>query len=78
MAPLRTTSLPRLRRVLSGRGWWRALGLRAGTDEVDGYRIHAVEAGAGGETVVLLHGLSGSARWWQRNIPALAATRRVV
>jgi len=45
--------------------------------EVGAYRIHWVAAGAGDETVVLLHGLSGSARWWQRNIPALAVARRV-
>lgn len=26
-----------------------------------------------GQPLLLIHGLSGSARWWQRNIPALAA-----
>ena len=25
-----------------------------------------------GEPVVLVHGFSGSTRWWSRNIPALA------
>lgn len=52
--------------------------LRARTDDIDVWRVHSVEAGEGSETVVLLHGLSGSSRWWQRNIPALAGTRRMV
>jgi pimeloyl-ACP methyl ester carboxylesterase len=54
------------------------MGLRSGSSDVGRYRIHWVEAGAGAETVVLLHGLSGSSRWWQRNIPALAGSRRVM
>src|SRR5437870_3431829 len=54
------------------------LGLGARTSDVGAFRVHWVEAGAGGETVVLLHGLSGSSRWWQRNLPALAARRRVI
>ncbi|HMQ35371.1 MAG TPA: alpha/beta fold hydrolase [Chloroflexaceae bacterium] len=33
-------------------------------------------AGAG-PPVVLVHGLSGSTRWWRRNVPALAARLRV-
>ena len=32
----------------------------------------AYEAGGSGSPVVLLHGLSGSGRWWSRNVPALA------
>ncbi|HEY0305226.1 MAG TPA: alpha/beta hydrolase [Longimicrobiales bacterium] len=35
------------------------------------YRIHALHTGAGAP-LVLLHGLSGSARWWRNNVPALA------
>lgn len=38
---------------------------------VDGVVIHYEEVG-GGRPLVLLHGLSGSGRWWQRNVPALA------
>ena len=30
-----------------------------------------------GEPVVLVHGLSGSTRWWSRNVPALAGRYRV-
>ncbi|WP_156103443.1 alpha/beta fold hydrolase [Deinococcus sp. YIM 77859] len=30
-----------------------------------------------GEPIVLVHGLSGSSRWWRRNVPALSATHRV-
>lgn len=33
-------------------------------------------AGAG-DPVILVHGLSGSTRWWQRNLPALARRRRI-
>lgn len=62
----------------AGPAWWRPLGLRSATTDIGAYRVHWVEAGAGEECVVLLHGLSGSSRWWQRNIPALAATRRVL
>ncbi len=35
------------------------------------YRIHALHTGDG-PPLVLLHGLSGSARWWRSNVPALA------
>ena len=35
------------------------------------YRIHALHGGSG-EPLVLLHGLSGSSRWWRHNVPALA------
>jgi len=31
-----------------------------------------------GPPLLLLHGLSGSARWWQRNIPALSRAYRVI
>lgn len=39
-------------------------------------RIHSVHAGHG-EPVVLVHGLSGSHRWWGTTIPALAPHRSV-
>jgi len=77
MTPLPARPMP-LRRRLATPAWWVPMGLSAGTSDVGRYRIHWVEAGAGAETVVLLHGLSGSSRWWQRNIPALAGSRRVV
>ncbi|HET7230492.1 MAG TPA: alpha/beta hydrolase [Longimicrobium sp.] len=78
MTQLPTRRTPPARRRLSTSEWWVPMGLRADSATVGRYRIHWVEAGAGGETVVLLHGLSGSSRWWQRNIPALAGSRRVV
>lgn len=51
---------------------------RASTLQVGNYRIHSVEAGSGEECVVLLHGLSGSSRWWFRNVPAFAAGYRTL
>jgi pimeloyl-ACP methyl ester carboxylesterase len=77
MKSTRSPRAPRPRRP-AGPAWWRPLGLRSDTADVGAYRVHWVEAGAGDECVVLLHGLSGSSRWWQRNIPAFAATRRVL
>jgi pimeloyl-ACP methyl ester carboxylesterase len=35
------------------------------------YRIHTLHSGAG-DALLLLHGLSGSSRWWRHNVPALA------
>lgn len=43
---------------------------------VRSYRIHSMQVGTG-EPVVLLHGLSGSLRWWRYTIPALAETYEV-
>lgn len=43
---------------------------------LDGFRIHALHDG-GGEPVVLLHGLSGSSRWWRYTVPALGGSYRV-
>ena len=43
---------------------------------VNGYAVRYVVAGEG-EPVVLVHGLSGSTRWWSRNVPALAEHYRV-
>lgn len=45
---------------------------------VGSYTIHWLEAGTAEQAVVLLHGLSGSGRWWARNVPALARTYRVM
>lgn len=45
---------------------------------VGGFTVHSVEYGAGDECVVLLHGLSGSSRWWLRNVDELAEAYRVV
>jgi pimeloyl-ACP methyl ester carboxylesterase len=42
------------------------------------HRIHALEFGEGEQVLVMLHGLSGSWRWWDRNIPELAGRYRVV
>lgn len=78
MTQLPAHAYRRLRRRPSAPEWWVPLGLSADTREVGRHRIHWVQAGAGDETVVLLHGLSGSSRWWQRNIPALAGSRRVM
>jgi pimeloyl-ACP methyl ester carboxylesterase len=40
--------------------------------------IQAAEYGTGSRTVVLLHGLSGSGRWWARNVTELSRDFRVL
>ncbi len=57
---------------------WRELDLRTRQAELGDFSIHWAEAGEGDEAIVLLHGLSGSSRWWARNIRALAARYRVL
>jgi pimeloyl-ACP methyl ester carboxylesterase len=59
-------------------GRWPWLPDRRSVVEVPPHRIHAAEFGSEGEPLVLLHGLSGSSRWWRRNVPALARGARVV
>jgi pimeloyl-ACP methyl ester carboxylesterase len=44
---------------------------------VEGCPIRYEVAGEEGEPVVLVHGLSGSTRWWARNVSALAGRHRV-
>lgn len=44
--------------------------------DVGGARVH-VRVGGSGPPVLLVHGLSGSGRWWGRNAPALAERFRV-
>jgi pimeloyl-ACP methyl ester carboxylesterase len=73
--PFRTLVPPR---SLPGRHVrWRDLDLRTHQADFGAYRIHWAETGAGDDAIVLLHGLSGSSRWWARNIPALAARHRL-
>lgn len=43
---------------------------------VEGWPVR-YEAAGEGEPIVLVHGLSGSTRWWFRNVPALAEQHRV-
>ncbi|NUR31915.1 MAG: alpha/beta fold hydrolase [Catenulispora sp.] len=46
---------------------------------VDGGRLHVQEDGpADAPALVLVHGLAGSTRWWDRVVPALARSRHVV
>jgi pimeloyl-ACP methyl ester carboxylesterase len=44
--------------------------------QVRGLRVRYQVVGSG-EPVILVHGLSGSSRWWMRNIPALAPHYRL-
>jgi pimeloyl-ACP methyl ester carboxylesterase len=43
---------------------------------IDGRPVPFQMAGAG-DPIVLVHGLSGSGRWWYKNVPFLAQSRRV-
>jgi len=45
---------------------------------IDDHRIHSFEYGGGDSTLLLLHGLSGSSRWWSRNVADLARDHRVL
>jgi pimeloyl-ACP methyl ester carboxylesterase len=61
----------------------RLSGVRGRTAEVDGLPVHYLEAGPGdtagaGYTLVLVHGLGGSALDWALVIPALAREHRVI
>lgn len=44
---------------------------------VGGYPVRYKVAGAEGEPIILVHGLSGSTRWWAQNVEALARRYRV-
>jgi pimeloyl-ACP methyl ester carboxylesterase len=58
---------------------WREMASRRSMVEVGSYRIYTVEFGkVGAEPLILLHGLSGSSRWWKRNVLAFAEEFRVV
>ena len=66
-------------RALPGRHVrWRDLELRAHQADFGAYRVHWAETGSGDDAVALVHGLSGSSRWWARNIRALASRYRVL
>jgi pimeloyl-ACP methyl ester carboxylesterase len=57
---------------------WDGHAPRSRMTGVGRFQIHSVEFGSGEQELVLLHGLSGSAVWWRRNVPALAERYRVV
>lgn len=46
------------------------------TFELDGARLHITTTGHGPD-ILLIHGLSGSGRWWHRNVPTLSRNHRV-
>jgi pimeloyl-ACP methyl ester carboxylesterase len=55
---------------------WRAADLQRAEVEVRG-RLVAYQVTGTGPPVVLVHGLAGSARWWVRNVAALAESHTV-
>lgn len=57
---------------------WAGFPIRRSRTRVGSYQIHAVELGAGEETIVLIHGLCGSSAWWRRAAPYLARRYRVL
>lgn len=42
------------------------------------HEVHCLEFGTGDRVLLLLHGLSGSSRWWARNIPELCKKYRLL
>ncbi len=56
---------------------WRPPAVTGTIREVDGARVHVVEAGSG-PTVVLVHGFAGSVFSWRAVIPELAREARVI
>jgi len=50
--------------------------LKSAAVELPPFRVWEVRAGAG-TPVILVHGLSGSTRWWKRNLSELAAEHEV-
>lgn len=69
--------IPRLRRPRTDLHRIGEAQFRRVVVDVPPYRIHALERGEG-EPLVLLHGLSGSSRWWDRNVGALSEHFRVL
>ena len=57
---------------------WEGLAPRSRMTWVRPFQIHSFEFGTGEEELVLLHGLSGSARCWRRNVASFAQRYRVV
>lgn len=66
------------RRKFQRRPWPFDGATRRTTVDIGPHRIYSLERGTGSEAVVLLHGLSGSSRWWDRNLGALAEHYRVI
>ena len=64
------------RKSASREGWKEKIELSRREVRVGGYPVRYEVAGEG-EPVVLVHGLSGSTRWWSRNVGALSERYRV-
>jgi 2-hydroxy-6-oxonona-2,4-dienedioate hydrolase len=56
--------------------WVHALGAQVRYYDAGGFRTRCIEAGSG-EPIVLLHGISGHAETWVRNVTTLARTHHV-
>src|ERR671910_292218 len=52
------------------------IGARTRLSERDRLNALAYEVAGSGPPLILLHGLSGSGRWWGRNVPAFASSFR--
>src|ERR671913_2382197 len=52
------------------------IGARTRLSERDRLNALAFEVAGSGPPLILLHGLSGSGRWWSKNVPAFAQNFR--
>jgi pimeloyl-ACP methyl ester carboxylesterase len=60
------------------RDLWSGLPVLSTVTAVGDHRIHSLEFGEHEQSIVLIHGLAGSAQWWNRNVQELCSEYRVV
>src|SRR5262245_60106497 len=78
----RSSSSPARRKPIAvashcGLQWRPGMRIERQVAVVGGYSVRYKVAGREGKPVILVHGLSGSTRWWAQNVEALAQRHRV-